>query len=141
MVKAIADDITNTKTFERSVLAGVLNAVLNPAANATGWVHALLGQVTQVGEGVYYSTHMRVHGLHVEMGDLVLHDDACGVVLACFLIDGILHAAVEVLAKVGDHTPNWGHWQRTGGHEMWCGVALCQPVAWKDAGNRLLVLR
>jgi hypothetical protein len=62
-VKRIADDVKNTSQFERSVLAGVVNATLNRPAD--GWSHALTGSVRAVGDGVYVAKKMHIYGLLV----------------------------------------------------------------------------
>jgi hypothetical protein len=68
-VKRIADTVKNTLQFERSVLAGVLNATLNRPAD--GWSHALMTSVCAVGDGVFAAKKMHIYGL------LALHNSSC----------------------------------------------------------------
>jgi hypothetical protein len=47
---------------------------------------------------------MRVYGLLIEDGDVVFNGDKCGIVQACLLVSGVLHAVVENLSQQGNHT-------------------------------------
>ena len=139
-VKVVADEVLNTGRFERSVLAGVLNAEMN--APGASCVHALLGRVCELGPHVHSSSKMRVHGLHLEDGDIVLCGRQCGSIWACLLIDGVLHVAVTILQEQGIHTASWGHWMPSDIQSVWVAAHVHQPVAWKIAGGgALLILR
>lgn len=140
-VKAVAEPIKNTSQFERSLLAGVLNYSMKPASDNASWSHALLGSVRSVGNGVFASPKMRVHGLQIEVGDIVVASDRCGLVLSCLLIGSILHVAVEALAREGVHTNHWGLWRPSSTCEVWVASEVRQCVAWKPAaGGATLVL-
>jgi hypothetical protein len=140
-VKAVAEPVRNTTGFERSVLAGITNASLRPGGD--GCIHGLLGRaVRRVSPGIAASRQLKVYGLHVECGDVVTHGDAAGIVSACLSVDGTLTVAVELLAKVGEHTPHWGCWELTGSFKTWIAAHIVQCVAWKAAGgSAILVLQ
>ena len=139
-MKAVAELCKNTKRFERSLLAGVMNSVLS-SGNSASCIHSLLGRTAVVCNGVRTSSLMMIFGLHVEVGDLVRHCDTCGIVQMCLLIDDVLYAAVELMEKDGIHSAPWGMWKLTGHHACWLAADLMQVVAWKAAvGDRFLVL-
>jgi len=139
-VKAVADLCKNTSRFERSVLAGLLNATLS-SATSSGWLHSLLGSPVLLSDGVYHSSAMRVFGLHLQVGDLVIHGGVCGDIQSRILVDGVLFVVVETLEQHGEHARHWGHWRRTGLLALWVASNVVQPVAWKVlAGDLVLVL-
>ena len=139
-VKAVADRCKNTIRFERSVLAGVLNFFWS--SNSSGnFIHSLLGRTVAVGNGVWTTSMMVTFGCHIGFGDIIKHCDACGVVQVCLLIDTVMHAAVAIMERDGDHSAPWGLWNLTGHHACWLAGDLVHVVAWKAAaGDRFLVL-
>lgn len=140
-VKQVADDVKNTHRFERSVMAGVLNITLKPTASG-GWSHALLGNVREMEGGILTSARMRVHGLNLAIGDVVMYREICGKVTACLLVGGILHAVVDSFTKEGNHTLHWGRWRMSGEQAVWIAASLHHCMAWRPALNdTVLVLR
>ena len=85
---------------------------------------------------------MRVYGLLIEDGDVVFNGDKCGIVQACLLVSGVLHAVVENLSQQGNHTIHWGLWRPSSTYEVWVAAPLTQSVAWRPADDgATLVLR
>lgn len=138
MVKAVADTVLNTARYERSVLAGVVNTLLHGQGSTA--IHALLGKCRRASPGVLTASKMKVYGVHLEEGDIVLQSGGCGIIVACLAIDGVLHAAVDVLERHGDHTQNWGHWVRSASRAVWVAAVLHHPVAWKIVDRRTFLI-
>jgi hypothetical protein len=141
-IKSIAEPVKNTSQFERSVMAGVVNVSLKPTAENNCWSHALLGTRREIGDDMHEAKKMRVYGLLIEDGDVVFNGDKCGIVQACLLVSGVLHAVVENLSQQGNHTIHWGLWRPSSTYEVWVAAPLTQSVAWRPADDgATLVLR
>jgi hypothetical protein len=140
-VKVAADMVTNTTRFERSVLALVVNGTMR-SDSCTSWAHALLGKPQQLAQNTFASTSLRVYGLVIAIGDVVLLGDKCGKVQLCLLADVVLHIVVQVLTATGQHTDHWGNWLYTDVQEAWVAASVQIPLAWKAiADNAVLVIR
>lgn len=139
-VKAVADGVDNTRRFERSVLAGVLNASFGSSAERYS-PHALPG-ATCIGQNIFVAKAMRVHGMSVAVGDLVGWGEKVGRVESCLAIDGILCIAVDSLRPAPNGTPHWRYWHSVGDSEMWLAASVQLCLAWKPAERGfVLVLR
>ena len=123
-------------------MAGVVNVSLKPTADNNCWSHALLGTRREIGDDMHEAKKMRVYGLLIEDGDVVFNGDKCGIVQACLLVSGVLHAVVENLSQQGNHTIHWGLWRPSSTYEVWVAAPLTQSVAWRPADDgATLVLR
>lgn len=139
-VKAIADKVLNTQRFERSVLGSLLNEMLHIGGDST--IHALLGRVVRVHPDVHSASKLRVHGLLIACGDIVMNGESAGSVTACLAVRGTLALAVSTLRPVGEHTQHWGCWQMDDATEVWIAAHVVQTVAWKAVGGAsILILR
>jgi hypothetical protein len=140
-VKAVADGVDNTARFERSVLAGVLNASFDCSVDSRSSPHALHG-ATMVGDGTFSAKAMRVHGMSISVGDIVGFGRQLGRIESCLAVNGTLCVAAESLRPVGEHTLHWGCWSPGGDYELWIAASLQLCLAWKPADHgTVLVLR
>ena len=126
-VKRVADPIRNTRTFESSVLAGVLNVAVSAAEAGGLSQNALLGTTRAVAGAcdTFASSRLACSGLEIAVGDVVVFGNDCGIVEACLAAGGELHVLVRRLVAVD------GLWRHTADRERRLAAAVQVAVAWK----------
>ena len=135
LVKPVAENCKNLSTFERSTMAGVVNAMFHR------------GKVSKVGSGLRGTVEHRggvavapyllcSSGVHVSVGDVVFYGDRAGQVHAC-AEEGHLYVVVEELTKMADVTPHSAQWQPSGRNAVWQADDLEQASSWYTSGHGL----
>ena len=142
--KSIANNIRNTRCYERSVLAGVLAVHRSSLRTPGSPVFGLAGQTAPLPDCQAVSIGRRlVHeGLHISVGDMVFADDAMGCVAACCMQGGMLYVVVEEMVCHGHATKHSTIWQRPTAPslQVWCAGRLDLAVAW-SAKDPITVVR
>lgn len=130
--QGIANNIKNTKTYERSVLAGVTNVVFR-SAEELQWSDGLVGrQGPLLGcPGVVCSDRMQAHTLDIARGDVVARGGQMGVVRACVRQGSALGVLVEtttVRRRLASHSVVVSC---TNSLQAWSSRELVPCIAWK----------
>ena len=142
-MKAVADKITNTNQYERTVTASIMNAQLRRLEEAV-INDGLQGRTAMVrldGVPLVVSDTVSLGGIHISVNDLVLKDAHAGFVIACAREGSDLFAVVKKLVfarQVSDHSSEW---RLTPGVAVWRVADLHLPLAWKGDGDSWLVIR
>ena len=142
--KGVANNIRNTRSYERSVLAGVLAIHRNTLRMPGSPVFGLVGRTAPLPKYLEATIGNRlVHqGLHISVGDMVFAGDAMGCVAACCMQDGMLYMVVEEMLFHRQATKRSTIWQRPAAMSLkvWCADRLNLAVAW-SAKDPITVLR
>jgi len=142
-VKAIAEHIDNTTTFERSVLSGLCSVMVHDSDKFTA--DGLLGK-TAVWPGfspmVTVAGRMLIFGFEVSEDDVVLCGSALGIVLACAQQETELFVVVATLTHVRNITDHSLTCSRSDGRAVWRACEVVQALAWQEqAGGVLHIVR
>jgi len=142
-VKAIAEHIDNTTTFERSVLGGLCSVMVHDSVEFTA--DGLLGK-TAVWPGfspmVTVAGRMLIFGFEVSEDDVVLCGSALGIVLACAQQETELFVVVATLTHVRNITDHSLTCSRSDGRAVWRACEVVQALAWQEqAGGVLHIVR
>ena len=126
-VKRVAEPVQNTRAFERSVLASLANVTQHQDDLEDD---GLVGHTDELrgGQGMTVARKLRVWGLTLVVGDVVVRDGTAACVVACAKSNGELFVIVHpylVRTAVGLH----------------CVVAVEEPqlVAWRAVAVQLAV--
>ena len=110
-VKRVIEPIKRTTRFERSSLSSLLNVHVASLQDRTSFGDSLEGPVGQFpGTGVPIADQMRVSGMSIAVGDVVLFRDMAGIVRACAKEDDTFFAVVEACifsSAVSAHSDRW----------------------------------
>lgn len=141
-VKQIANPIKNTKVFEASVLAGVINSHIQ-ALEAKEFGNRLVGKVLPY-PGLlqtFVADKMQQNSQKIAVGDFVFHGASVGKVIACVLEGHNLSCLVDVWSCICQ-VSTYGHrWAQGGEVGHWPADAVDCAVAWRPDGDGVLVLR
>lgn len=140
-MKSIADPIDNTRTYERSVLAGMINSQVRILQQSFCQDGLLGGQANVVGAGVIVADKATLGGLNLSVGDLAFDADTVGQVVAIAREGDGLFAIVKVMEfhrKVSEHSALW---RPTDAVCVWRMVSMSLPLAWSivDGGLHLVI--
>ena len=136
-IKYIMDPIRNTRDFEVSCLASLINAHVM-ALGDHEFGDALLGRTSLLpGTMVRIADKMTVAGNSIEVGDIVLLHDAAGRVCACAADNGQYLVLVETFEKVVRLTAHSDRWKVGGRLEAWPADAVLSASAWYMCGPGL----
>jgi hypothetical protein len=141
-VKASAEAVHDTTTFERSVLASVMTSQrkhLHEICDFTG----LLGRTAPFpGCDALVADALEHKGLRISFGDIVLHaGGAAGQVIACVLEDEALLLVVEVMQFASTVSPHSAKWRCTKLQQTWDVESVQLALAWYAEGQLVVVLR
>jgi len=134
-VKRLADHVTNTTTYEKTLISGLLTVQLQAgrADRVTG--PRLIGTTSMMpGTDVAIADKMVVWSIEVCVGDVVvrLNGGDPGVVVACAqLADGSLCCFVSELTNVGTVTDCSGKYRNTSQLLAWTAMSLKLCRAWR----------
>ena len=110
----VADNVKNTRSFERSVLAGVLNKQIYGLKKmvASGAMLDFRSAPMPGYPQAQVADNMNFKGQHISVGDVVLSgDNAAGVVLACAQEGDEFFVIVETLVLIEQVTPQSATWR------------------------------
>ena len=144
--KRIGDNIQNTRSYERSILASVGHSHRNALQGEGAHVFGLPGRVAPLPgcQGVVVGNTLVQHGLHVSAGDLVFQGLSLGRVSSCCLENGILYVIVLELILVRQLTSHSSLWASPTGEgvlKVWAAADVELAVAWSKPGDAMTVLR
>ena len=115
-VKAAAETVDNTSSFEASVIAGVVNTQLTTAREAKG-LSALHGPTKLFGSAIL--AHRMTHvTLQVSVGDIVFKGDVAGEVVACALEEEDYMVVVDVFSLTANYSKHSTGWRKSGHTEV-----------------------
>lgn len=142
-VKRVAEHVKNTATFERSVLAGVVNGHFRRISEAQGSTGLRGPTAPWPGvPGFVVADRMEYLGLTAAVGDLVFKGEELGEVLACGTGCGALVVFVKLMEHRARLTPTAARWRGTNAHQAWLAQHIEQAHAWRaDEGGCVTVLR
>ncbi len=142
-VKPLAEQVQNTRRFEKSVMSSVLTAHGNSLREAHFCNGGLLGPTSPLpGTTASVADALEVSGLRLAVGDVVWSPGRCGETLACCREADALLLIVRLWREMAPISPHSGWYERTA--ELAVGLvgpALCLALAWRSDENRLLVVR
>ena len=143
-VKSIAEKITNTVSFERSVLSGVLSTHMQVLEEREVG-DCLLGRSAPLPGflGARVADRMQVFGVEFWVGDVVLYGDSVAKVEACVRQCDELFACVRPFAKVADIASHAASYEPLADTVVWEASVLVHSLAWraKSDGSMLVVRR
>lgn len=138
----MAENVRNTVTFEKSVLAAVTNAAFSKASQPS--VYGLLGRTAAVPDipTALVADHLDYFGLQVSSDDVVLRGGRCGQVVACLKDGNDLHVLVTCWRHISVVSEHSGRWMPTSVREVWHVASVALPLAWHPAdGGAFVVVR
>lgn len=147
-VKRVADNVDNTRTFERSVLVGLAMHCAQCLEDPEVFTDGLRGLQAPLPEDphIRVGDRMSINNLELEVGDIVfvLCNDAgrgnMGKIVACLLEDNLLYAVVKELSLVRQISRSSALWRFTGGHALVLSIDIEQVNAWYFEGEDVVVL-
>ena len=130
-VKRVAEIIDNTRNYEASVLAALLNRQ-TACSRERVTVHGLVGRV-QAFPGmpsVQCSRALRVDGVTFSVGDLAMYGDRAGAILACARDEFNLFVLVQEMVFEHQLSSHSSTWRRLNSYCFWSARCLLQVLAW-----------
>ena len=128
--KDAAENVDNTRRYERSVLAGVLNKQCSALQTLVPDSVHLLDHVTAPMPGfplARVADNMQCDGTYISVGDVVLQGDHCaGVVLACVQEGDAFFIVADVMVLVEQITPESATWQRDETQAVWAADTVAE---------------
>jgi hypothetical protein len=131
VVKGIADNIRNTRCFERSVLSGVTTLAFESAAGAVAG-DSLVGRCAPLPgfPGVQVADKMSIFSTVVSMDDIIFRGEAAGLVVACALENGRLLVVVDLMVKIAIRSSHTVVFSLAGQHEVWSAAEVQHCLGW-----------
>ena len=141
LVKTVAEPVSNTSAFERSVLQGVLNVMCNDSDIAEG----LRGRTAKLpgSADIVVADALRCFAVDIAVGDVVRCGDVFGLVQACVREAIVLAVTVTVLDVVCRPTIHHVKCKLNASRklEIWSPADVCQCTAWYvDTGLVVILL-
>ena len=140
-VKAVADKVQNTTTFEASVMASLSSSVWSKDRPISA--EGLVG-TTSVLPGVddaWVADNVEIMAVTIAVDDVVVRGHSVGLVKACCLHNTLLCAFVEPLAIEMALSVHADMLTCTGNLEVWPAAELRLAVAWQRTGASFRVVR
>jgi hypothetical protein len=137
-VKAPIEQIRNTRTLERSILAAVLNEQVRRLHD--GGNSGLVGPTVAVGDA-FYAKHSEVLSQRVSAGDLLYKGAACGECCACACQNDTHYFVVQVMAFVRAESAHSARWRATEHVEVWAASQCDVAAAWYYDAIDTVILR
>ena len=141
-VRNHAENVKNLRTYEASVLSGVVNEHSRLSQAALPGC-GLLGKTVSApfDPDVLLSDHMEVGGKTISVGDVVAHGHDVGRVMACCIADQDMFAIVERWQRISDLTPHSSTWDRRGSvRTVWRAADAQECLAWQEARNHTVTV-
>ena len=143
-VKAVSENVKNTKTFERSVLSGVVNSHVRSANQK--WIGGgLVGAAVQhpIVQESLVADHVELAGVRVAVGDVVCCGERMGQVVACVTYESGLLLVVDAWRLAQRLSQHSSKWQTIGAQRCAWQVAEAEEcIAWKkEADGYTTVIR
>lgn len=141
-VKWVAETVTNTTTFELSVLAGVTNVAFTRSRDCTNLYGGLVGRTAPVPgfPAALLADHLEHHGLKISSGDVVLSGHTAGKVLACLRENAALYAMIEVWQRTSVLSEHSDVWVPSACRTLLETTAVSLPIAWYALGDGSFVV-
>ena len=129
-VKTIAEQVRNTRAFERSVLSGMLCCLNETYLDVS--LYKLVGR-TSVLPGTLARAADRavVYGMEFAVGDVILRGPAVGLLKACALEVGELTFVVQELRFAKEFTRCCGSYEQSAGLVLWPAIETCHALTWR----------
>ncbi len=133
-IKQLAEDVKNTRSYERSVLSGFLCGVLRDSRELGG--DRLLGRTALLpGSAARVADRAEVQKQEFTVGEIVLKSGEVAELKACALEASELFFVVQRLQLVGEASPHYGTYERVPGLVVWPARAACHALAWRPRSN------
>lgn len=144
-VKAVAEPVKNTKSFEQSVMSSLLTKTLSSDREGD-FGDGLLGRTQRLpglGVDILLGDAMRVLGVDLFVDDVVLRGQAAGFVRACALEGGELFFFVAPLQEEPRITEHCSVGRLMPELAVWPAAQVCHALAWRHRadGTVLVLLR
>ena len=138
LVKSIAELVKNTKSFETSVLSGVINQLF--LRDHVG--DRLVGRTARWQSDIFVADRLECNQLQVEVGEIIFKGHQAGMVRACLCEDDQLAVVVSLMAWIDTLGPRCCRWDLLQETAIWLAQDLGQCFAWyRDSTDRIVVLR
>lgn len=141
--KRAAQDIENTRRYERSLVTCVLHAHSNALDRESSPEFGLVGRTAPVPShaGIVVAQGLVCHGVRVHAGDLVFRGDLLGRVSSCCMEGSCLCVLVQQMALVQQLASQNGVWAPVPSPcTVWRAEDLVPAVAWtKSVGNTTVI--
>ena len=135
VAKPHAERIDNTSVFERSVLAGCLNAHIETQRNANCSCYLQGARATMQGIDAEIASGVTLHGMTIHCGDLVVHSDCVGRVVACAEEDGAFMVIIRRYELVRRMTHYSSHWRETPALTVWHAERVFQDQCFVECAR------
>ena len=139
-VRPLIENIDNTITLERSILAAVTCDQVRRLADRER-IDGLHGQTFRQGRS-QYAKDVSFSNLHVSVNDVVIGDGkVCAEVCACALDDnGTIFVVVETMRLVSNLSTHSNSWRFTGIRENWPLLHCDLAAAWYKRADDIVVV-
>ena len=136
-----SENVTNLRTFERSVLSGVVNEHARKAQSALPGC-GLVGQTFHPPSNpdMAISDRMDVGGMRISVDDFVAHGHRVGRVVACCVEDQDLFVIVDLWRRVSDLSQHSAKWAQSGSRAVWRAVNLMEVLAWQSGSDGAMTI-
>ena len=138
-VKAVAENIKNLHTSERSVMSGIVNDQVR-RLRVDSLSSGLLGRTAKLlgFPDVLLADHLDLQGFCVAVDDYVFYGNVgFGQVLACCIEGDMFFVIAKPMRKVSDLSSTSSRWTNLGAERaVWRATVLSECVAWKHVTAR-----
>lgn len=141
-IKAIAEPVECTTSFERSVLAGVLTSQVR-SLNDADFKDGLRGKAQALpGCAALFADRLEFKGLAISFADIVMRvDGATGQVIACAVENEVFYVLIEIMDLVTTVSPQSAKYKCTKAQQVWRVDSVQLALAWYLEGDVVVVLR
>ena len=143
--KRVGNNIQNTRTYERSILAATLHSHRNSLQSQDVHCSGLHGRIALCPDsGVFVANTLLLNGLHVSIGDLVFCGSGLGRILNCCSEYRILYVLVEHMVfrrQLTSHSSLWAKPSDTKPFALWLAADVELALAWSKPGDEMTVIR
>ena len=142
LIKAVAEKVDNTQTFERSVMSSAI-VVQMQRARELRLGDDLRGQTSNLDgfPGVSVSRTMVLYGVIVAAADVIMRGSEAGTVVACARDPDGLFLFVSCMERLASPTREAGRFRRSERLDVWRTADIQFVLAWRDEpGDIVLVI-
>ena len=139
--KRVADMVTNTTTFEATVLSGIVEAQRH-ALQDYDFTSGLRGPTARLSSAALAADALDLEGMHLHIDDfvLILPEREAAKILACLREDDVLYVLVAKLAFCRDRGARAREWRSLPDRMIARAGRVEACMAWYWLGERVVIL-
>jgi len=140
-VKEHGERVDNKTRFERSVLSGVLNSQIGALKHLRKGCCLTDKTVLPLPgyEHAYLADNMDMLGMHISVGDLVMHQNIIGQVCGCVDELGTMYAIVEPMELLSSGAYYRGRWRKTAELRLWKAAEVEQAEIKRETEKEIQI--